>query len=641
MPDRDDGLQGMPRAHPPTNLVRAAVGALFAFLGVTPSSNAQDLPPLEGVLPDSIVVTASRYPEEARYTGRRVAVWTARDVQRLPVTSADDLLRTVAGVDVQSRGGFGIQSDLSIRGSGFNGVLLLLDGAPINDPMTGHFLADLPVPLSEIARVEVLRGPAAAVYGPDAMGGVVQLFTYAGLHAGPSAPARVEGSVRAGEHALYDVDVSASGGGASYFLDAASAWQGTDGEPVGGGAARTDFRRRVHTGAASLRVGNARIFSRVGWDDRDFGAYHFYTPFPSDTARESTSTLWSQLRVQAGGWTGHVHAKQHFDRYVYNPGTPANEHTSRMVNAYGSRQWTLSESVTFSSGLEGGLRGIDSNNLGRHQDASAGAFAAARWRNGPLGVRAAGHGGYDPAYGFELTPQVYGALDGGRILLHAGIARAVRAPNYIERYFNTTLASPRGRSLGHPDLHPERAWSVEGGASISAGRGVRLHATAFRRVTRDLIDYAMTSPQDTVFLARNLHRVRARGVEAEVEARGRIRTAEAVLTTAYTYLDADLGDVDGGVSFKYALTHARHLLQSALALRQGPFEIGGRGLYKDPIDGDAYFVAHLRAGYVHPVPPGRLTISTELRNVFDASYSDVFDAPMPRRWWMAGIAWRP
>ena len=104
-------------------------------------------------LPDSVVVTATRVAAEARTTGRKVSVYTQRDIEALSVNSVDQLLDVVGGVDVQSRGGFGVQSDLKMRGSTFNGVLLLLDGARLNDPYTGHFLMDLPVPLSEIARV--------------------------------------------------------------------------------------------------------------------------------------------------------------------------------------------------------------------------------------------------------------------------------------------------------------------------------------------------------------------------------------------------------------------------------------------------------------------------------------------------------
>jgi iron complex outermembrane receptor protein len=80
-------------------------------------------------MPDSVVVTASRVAATAQKTGRRVSVYTRQDIRNLAVNSVDQLLDQVTGLDVQSRGGFGVQSDLTMRGSTFNGVLLLLDGA--------------------------------------------------------------------------------------------------------------------------------------------------------------------------------------------------------------------------------------------------------------------------------------------------------------------------------------------------------------------------------------------------------------------------------------------------------------------------------------------------------------------------------
>jgi len=176
---------------------------------------------------DDVVVTGSRVASPIQETGRRVTVYSQQDIQNLSVNSIDQLLDVVGGLDVQSRGGFGVQSDLKMRGSSFNGVLLLLDGARINDPMTGHFLMDLPVPLSEIARVEVLHGPATALYGPDALGGVVHLITKTGLRSGrmgdTGTSAKVSG--RYGENNLYDAGGSARHVGENTTVSGAACFQ--------------------------------------------------------------------------------------------------------------------------------------------------------------------------------------------------------------------------------------------------------------------------------------------------------------------------------------------------------------------------------------------------------------------------------
>ncbi len=633
-----------------------AIGAVYALTTV-PTARAQD-EIMRGELPDSIVVTANRYPEHVTLSGRRVAVWTAADLERLPISGYDELLRTVAGVEVISRGGFGVQSDVSMRGSTFNGVLVLLDGLRLNDPMTGHFLSDLPVPMSEIARVEVVRGPAAAVYGPDALGGVIQLFTHAGLHGlrpvAERAAARLEVDARAlgGRHGLYGIDGAVRPRSRDRHVSLAGAFEGADGpqitdregRPVVGpsGPVRSDFERNAQTMAVTQHVGGRRITARAGRDRRDFGAYHYYTPFVSDTARERTETLWIHAGVDAPRgatyWRVQGGLKQHDDRYVYNPMTPANEHRSRLGQIHGFAVREISPALMMTAGAAATWRAIDSNNLGRHSDAAAGAFYSLRWQpRPPLSVTGSARFDYDEAFGTAFTPQLAAVLYGGGFGLHAVAGRAVRSPNYIERFFNTTLARPRGQSVGNPNLHPERAWSYEAGASLYPEEGVALHATGFLRYTSDLIDYARLSPADTIFLARNLHNVRTAGLEVDASIQRSLGASRLRADAAYTLLDADLGALDEAVDYKYALTNARHIAQLAMTFSSGKSFGGLQALYRDPLAGDAYTVVHVRTGYALNAGTGILQGSVELRNLFDRTYSEVFDAPSLPRWWLLRI----
>lgn len=603
-------------------------------------------------LADSVVVTASRMATPARETGRRVTVWTQQDIEQLPASSYDELLRTVAGVDVQSRGGFGVQSDLTMRGSTFNGVLVLLDGARINDPMTGHFLADLPVPLSEIARIEVLRGPASALYGPDALGGVVQIFTKTGLRdASPNDPgAAATLTAQGGQHNLYEAD-----GAGRYITEhtsvsAAGALQGSDGEPIDGtgGAVRTDFARRVGTGAVRQEVGNATLHARVGVDDRDFSAYHFYTTLDSDTAREATATYWAQARLQGDSegrtsWQAQLAAKQHEDRYRFNPGVPPNRHTSQLLLGQGSVNRDLGDIFTLGIGGQISWRSIDSNNLGTHDDRSAGTFVRLHGNLGPdWTAQASQRVDYDPVYGTEWTPQIYTAYQVTSFLsVRGGVGRSVRAPNYVERYYNTELESPPDGTLGTPSLNAERAWSYEAGLDISPRTGLKLHGTAFSRSTSNLIDYTRRSDSD-FFRANNILNVDTRGLEAELTANRRLAPQTHLrLTGAYTFLDAELGDTDENLQYTYVLSSARHHVQSTLTLRLQNVTVGLQGLWKErmatpgPADRH-YYVFNLTAGYTIPVSSTEVQLTGELRNAFDTQYSEVLDAPMPGRWWILG-----
>lgn len=629
-----------------------SVSLVLAFL-LAPPAASQDVA-FEGTLSDSVVVTASRMAEELRESGRRVSVWTARDIERLPVTSFDELLRAVGGVEAHSRGGFGVQSDLSIRGSTFNGVLLLLDDARLNDPMTGHFLAESPVPLSEIARIEVLRGQATALYGPDALGGVIQIFTYAGLRDRATPASGGEGELRAtaGQHRLYDMEGAVRYFAPEVLVSGGGTVEGTEGQPIrdeegeaivgSEGSVRTDFSRQAGSVAMSRDLGSKTLYARAGADNRDFGAFQFYSDAPADTARETTSTLWVQARL--GGepsavqqWQLQLSARQHEDAYVFNPETPANRHTSRQVNADARLTRVLLSGLSMTGGLTGHVRSIDSNSMGGHHDAAAGAFLTARWQPGSrLTLHASGRADADPGYGLELTPQAGLAYNLGAATLRGNVGRAVRAPNYVERYLNTEVEDIRGRDVGSPDVQAERAWAYEAGLDLYPLRGFSLHATAFQRDTDDLIDYAMASPSDTVFLARNLHEVRTRGLELDAEAFRDLGLAHLRLGATYTFLEADLGDVEDGVTYKYALTHARHLGQLSTTLDVGGTSAGIQLIWKEPLDGEAYHVVHARLGRRIPLGGSALSLSGEIRNLFDLEYAEIFNAPMPRRWWLLG-----
>ena len=121
------------------------------------------------------VTVGSRASDRAARLTRSVEVLGRDRLTTLPVRTVAEALEWALGVDVQSRSP--ASADLSIRGSGMEEVLVLVDGIPVSDAQTGHFHLDLPIPLDQVERIEVLRGPAAALYGSDAVGGVVNVVT--------------------------------------------------------------------------------------------------------------------------------------------------------------------------------------------------------------------------------------------------------------------------------------------------------------------------------------------------------------------------------------------------------------------------------------------------------------------------------
>ena len=127
--------------------------------------------------PDTLVVTANRFEQPRSTVLAPTTVVTRQDIDRWQSTSVNDVLRRLPGVDITQNGGSGQLSSIFIRGTNASHVLVLIDGVRLNlAGVSGS--ADLSqFPIALVQRVEYIRGPRSAVYGSDAIGGVVNIIT--------------------------------------------------------------------------------------------------------------------------------------------------------------------------------------------------------------------------------------------------------------------------------------------------------------------------------------------------------------------------------------------------------------------------------------------------------------------------------
>jgi iron complex outermembrane receptor protein len=243
-----------------------------------------------------ITVSATLSPQEISKTGRNIIVIDQQTIQKLPANSIDEIIRYLPGVEVQSRGPMGTQSNITIRGGTFQQVLIILDGIRLNDPLTGHFNSYIPIHPDEIERIEILKGPAAVLYGTEAVGGVVHIITktFAGKHKKDSY--RLMGQYIGGEYGLNNGQASASfhkkktNGSVSLITN-----NGT-GQPLRG--ARGYFNLTTLNASLRQQIGkNWSIAYRFGLDDRKFNAQNFYTARLSDTATEYVSSTWNHIKT--------------------------------------------------------------------------------------------------------------------------------------------------------------------------------------------------------------------------------------------------------------------------------------------------------------------------------------------------------
>ncbi|RZK57097.1 MAG: TonB-dependent receptor, partial [Hymenobacter sp.] len=486
-----------------SRLLRAA--ALLAAAGAF-SAQAQQLavPADTARRLSEVTVYATRLGQAEGQTGRYVTVIPGAVLSRYPVNSIDDLLRLLPNLEIQSRGSFGAQADITLRGSTFNQVLLLLDGMRLNDPLTGHFAAYFPITPAEIEQLEIVRGPGAALYGPDAVGGFINIVTkvFAATHRPDGV--QLGGTFLAGEYGLKSTNAGFYGQDQGLRLAGGVLNNTASGQLVGTpDGARNDFKLNTYSLSGAYQVTpKLSAAARASFDRRDYGARFFYTTNPGDQARETTTRDWyqGQLRYE---WSAAQRTELQLvgtsstDYYLYTPASVASDHLVHYLNVQAQHYWTLSPALRLTLGGQADRRAVLSNDRGDHTLWHQGAFAVAAITPLPgLSLTPALRLDHDESYGTELVPQLNASYaPGARLTVRGAVGRGIRAPNFTEQYTSNVRPGtvPAGFNVGNPALAAERTWSYEGGLDYQPGPALTLRGTYFNRNGRNLIDYVNAS----------------------------------------------------------------------------------------------------------------------------------------------------
>lgn len=634
---------------------------VFLFIGLTIGATWAQSETLLST--DTVTITSGRFLQGAQETGRNISVLYASDIEQLPANSLDEVLRYIPGVEVQSRNAFGAQSDIIIRGSTFSQVLMLIDGMRLNDPLTGHFNSNIPISPAEIDRIEVLKGPAAAMYGPDAVGGVIHIITKTAVAASGQDKTDIRAGVNAGEFGLFQANAGGFLQRGRLRIGGGLLWNQAEGQTLPT-ELKNDFDLLTVSVAAGLDLGNDwSILGRVGYDTRTFAAQYFYTRSTFDLSREQTSHWWNQFRLMKRTEKSETRLdvvyKANQDSFLFNPAFTANVHDTRRFDAQFNHIQTLSEQFQLNVGAQVDNRTVESNDRGDHNDWHGGVYAAAWLRpTEAFSLSASLRGDLDANYGFELLPQIQASYLLPGITLRASAGRSTRSGDYTERYVSNNLASlSPGRNLGNPDLEAERAWSLEAGLDVFPTKGMRLSGTVFTRSGTNLIDYVLTNEVnipnngnltagEDYFYTQNLDQVNTSGFEIEAwDSRKWGNDWQLRTGIGYTYLNSTN---EGPIVSKYLANHAKHLFSSNIILRHQALSISVNGLWKQrdgdtapPIESElttSYTVWNGRVAYAFL--NRQLTVNLMIHNVLNAQYADILGAKMPDRWFMGGIAWR-
>lgn len=552
---------------------------------------------------------------------RAVEVVTAEQLRSAPVNTVADALAWALGADVTPRSP--AQADLALRGSSFEQTLVLVDGVRMSDSQSGHFDLNLAVPLEQVERIEILRGAASALYGADAMGGVVNVVT---RRRGPALQARAQGgSFGSGTVAL----AGRAGREGSLLADFAAEAARSDGHREG-----TDHRSLQLRAAAAAPLAGRTLRADLAYAGRDFGADGFYGPYPSyeETRVATASAAWQADAFARTSLEPRLSARRHDDDYVLVRDDPAryrNRHTSWQAGGELVGRHAFTNAVRAAAGAEVYRDLLESSSLGERDETRAAGFAeVAGGSVGEATLTAGARADWHSAYGAFLSPSLAGAWwPSSRLRLRASVGRAFRAPTWTERYYDSPA------NLGNPDLDPERAWSAEAGADWTPAPGIRLALGGWTRRTEALIDWARPAgaPESEPWRTRNVRDATFRGLEAEAAAEaGGIRW-----TARGAALSVRSEDAEGYVS-KYAL---RPLVETAsLSAERGlPAGLGValRARRERRLGEDAHLLAETRLRW----DGTQAGLFLDVRNLFDEEHADIVGQPAPGRSVSLGVRW--
>jgi iron complex outermembrane receptor protein len=563
---------------------------------------------------DSVIVTGVYEPVPLEEADRAVRVIPLDANQKLLSNTLFDFLRLDPSLDVQSRAPNGIQTDISIRGGNFGQTLVLLDGVRMNDAQTGHFDLDLPIPANAAGRLEILKGAGSAIYGSDAVGGVINVIT--------STPESNELHFRT---AVGNFGVNQQSADLTFVRSGASE--------------QLYFSRDFSTGFMDDRDYRSLSFASVtrwngthvtlAYDDRPYGANQFYGPYSS---WERTKSWFAAMRQRIGKSTeASLAFRRHSDLFVLlrnNPEIYTNRHAVEGYQAALRRHTELRPSLTMSYGGEAFRDRIDSNNLADHQRNYGAVYAAVDMRalkrySFTLGAREEiFHGG---ARQFNPTAAL-GAWLTSRWKLRASASRAFRLPSYTDLYYHDPA------NVGSPFLKPETAWGYDAAVEWNSGGRVKADFGVFATRERNGIDFVRSSEND-LWRATNFDRVNFLGADASVSIHASTSQWIELRYTALHGAQDSLGGTESKYVFNYPVQNATAAWNAVLP--KG-FIVRTRVGVLDRYAHNPYGVWDLyladRRGSWSPF--------LQLTNLTSTRYQEIPGVAVPGRAVVAGVDWK-
>lgn len=549
-----------------------------------------------------------------------VTVITKQEIENSPATSIDELLQFHSGLDIRRRGSNGVQSDISIRGSSFEQVLILINGIRMNDSQTGHNTFNIPFDISAVERIEIMKGSSAKLYGQNVFAGVVNIVTKS------SSDEKVTVKAQGGDFKAYDLSASGTFGSEKFSNLLTVSNGASDGYRF-----NTDYQIRNVFYQNKLRLNEGNFSLQAGFSEKKFGANGFYAS-PSYTnqyeeTQASVVSLQYQQKFRKLSVNSSLYWRRGQDMYLLkreNPLFYRNMHIGN--NAGGTINLSYESSLGITNfGVDYRREFLTSSNLGKRKRDITQLFFDHQFKlfNQKLEVNPGAswasysgdnffYPGMDVGYVFNSDHKIFGT-----------ISKGFRIPTFTDLYY----VSPTER--GNPNLIPENSVSSELGYRFQ-NKKILAKVSGFIRNTKSGIDWQKDTP-NSPWIAENVAKIHLKGFETEFK-----HQLFTFLNYRINYTYLDNLDVDKAFS-RYSLQNLRHQLVGQIDLKFLNF-FSNQLIYRytERVNLGSYNTLDEQLNFRYK----DLNFYVLINNLTNAKYVETNLVPMPGRWFHFGFTYQ-
>ena len=591
---------------------------LFLLLIFNISVSQQDTTNLK-----EVIVSTSKLEIPFSKNFRTVTVISSNYIKSSPATNVSDLLQEITGIDVRRRGVGGIQGDLYIRGGGFDQTLLLVDGMKMDDVQTGHHTLNMILPLYLIERIEIIKGPAARIFGQNAFNGAINIVTK-----------DVIGEIGKADFIVNEIsygsfeqkNISAS---TKIITSKVKTLVSYSGNRSDGYRHNTDFKKNSYFVKSSIKSNGFPVDIIASFTENKFGANGFYaSPSATEQYEETQASLIglsTSIKSEKFIISPKLYWRRGQDEYIYirdNPSIYRNLHKTNKVSAELSGSYFSNSGVT-GFGIDLSTVNISSNNLGEHDRNTVSAYIDHTFKL--FDEKLVASPGMSLSYFSDMSFHSFPGIDLGYNLsssfkLYSNIGKTYRIPTYTDLYYSDRT------TVGNENLNPESATSTELGFKYDTSN-LKITGALFNREAKNIIDYVKENEND-LWNAVNIGSLKTTGFELDFRYNFKNQN---YFNLGYTNI-RDNNYITNINFSKYSLNSFKHQLVSKLNLSYLK-NISHSIVYKylERSDNSNYSVLDSKIIY-------KKGLFIYVNNLLDAAYSETNLVPMPGRNFLVGIS---